>query len=281
MNGQIDIGELSPWKYFMGAGLALGLVIGLSVPESSSRSEWLVLIQWIIQSLVTVGLLLVMQQLVQRVWRSGRNRPLLQLVLSGLLSALILSPPLLWLDITNGENAMPENTLELVLALLDELGGMGPPVILAWLAMNAPFLIGFKFVAAESQSNGQSNSAPFMALVEPGRQGRLISLQAELHYLKVTTDQGSSLILYNLKDAVSELPADLGIQCHRSYWAALAAIDQFTKKGRQGQLMMDDGGKIPVSRSCLSMVERVLAARPDKKAGLDYDDVNAVETERN
>ncbi len=261
MNGQIDIGELSPWKYFTGVGLALGLVIGLSTPELSNRPEWLVVMQWIVQSLVTVGLLLLMQQFVQRVWRGGRNRPILQLILSGLLSVLLLAPPLLWLDIANGDNLRPENPLELGLAVLDEIGGFGPPVILAWLAMNAPFLIGFKFVAAAPQSNEPPISAPFMNLVEPHRQGVLISLQAELHYLKVTTDAGNSLILYNLKDAISELPADLGLQCHRSYWAAFAAIDHFKKQGRQGKLVMQDGSAVPVSRSCLRDVEQALAAR--------------------
>lgn len=266
MNGPLDIGDVSPWRYFGGAGLAIGLVLGLSMPDSPDQPGWLVTGLWVIQSLVTIGLLLLMQQFVQRIRLPGRQHPVWQLTVSGLLTSLLLAPPLLYVDIVTGQNPAPATTGELLWSLLDELTGMGPPVILAWLAMNAPFILGLRLTVPDRPPVTATAPAPFMQLLSADRRGELISLQAELHYLKVNTDQGSSLILYNLKDAIDELPADMGIQCHRSHWVALNAVERFRKTGRQGQLLMTDGGQVPVSRSCVSLVEASLAARIESAA---------------
>jgi DNA-binding LytR/AlgR family response regulator len=74
-------------------------------------------------------------------------------------------------------------------------------------------------------------------------------MKSELHYLSVATIKGQSLILYALRDAILELPPDLGVQTHRSYWANLAHVKEFKPDGRLATLTMSDGATVPVSRS--------------------------------
>jgi len=75
------------------------------------------------------------------------------------------------------------------------------------------------------------------------------------------TDKGSALILYNLRDAIKQLPSTMGISVHRSYWVAKDAIDQLVKNGRQGELKLYDGQCIPVSRNRFNEVNETLSQK--------------------
>ena len=88
-----------------------------------------------------------------------------------------------------------------------------------------------------------------MGLLPAERRGEVIHMKSELHYLSVATIRGQSLILYALRDAILELPPELGIQTHRSYWANLAHLKAFKPDGRLATLTMSDGATVPVSRS--------------------------------
>lgn len=46
----------------------------------------------------------------------------------------------------------------------------------------------------------------------------------EDRYLRIHTDGGSDLILMRLRDAVGELAGADGLQVHRSFWVARAAV---------------------------------------------------------
>jgi len=50
--------------------------------------------------------------------------------------------------------------------------------------------------------------------------GDLLCLRTEDHYLRIHTSAGQDLILFRLKDALSELAGADGMQVHRSYWVA-------------------------------------------------------------
>lgn len=103
--------------------------------------------------------------------------------------------------------------------------------------------------------------AGFQRQLPADRRGHILYLKAELHYLLVVTTQGRALILSSLKDAVASIPANSGFQPHRSYWVSLTAVKKLTRQGRQGQLMLHDGSKIPVSRQQLANVTELLQQR--------------------
>lgn len=96
---------------------------------------------------------------------------------------------------------------------------------------------------------------PFLDRV-PARLGReLLALEMEDHYVRVHTVLGSDLILMRLRDAVAELAGLEGLQVHRSYWVAAAAVAGAERKpdGRI-TLLLGNGMRIPVSRSYAAAV---------------------------
>lgn len=197
-----------------------------------------------------------------------RLNPWLQLLLSGLLGVVVFSPVALWLDYLFGqETFLSEKWLS---QLLDEMAGMGPPVIISWLAMNAPWILGYRInqhdgihaiesIEATEQPVDDVYTEPEFFKMLPAVIGNdVIFLKAELHYIEVNTVAGQALILYNLRDAIDELSYVSGIHCHRSYWVNLEHIKNFKKQGRQGQLMLSQGHKIPVSRTRISAVKNAV-----------------------
>lgn len=85
--------------------------------------------------------------------------------------------------------------------------------------------------------------------------GDLLALEMEDHYLRIHTDGGSDLILLRLRDAVAELAGAGGLQVHRSFWVAAAAVTA-ARRGADGRmiLILRNGMEIPVSRSRLATV---------------------------
>jgi hypothetical protein len=81
--------------------------------------------------------------------------------------------------------------------------------------------------------------------------GPLLVLKAEQHYLRVIGRYGEGLVLYRFSDAVREAQEHIdGLQVHRSFWVARAAVSH-TERGDRGLgLRLRDGTLIPVSRSC-------------------------------
>lgn len=87
----------------------------------------------------------------------------------------------------------------------------------------------------------------------------LISLSTQDHYVEVTTQKGTALILIRFQDALAELGAYGGVQIHRSHWVALDALRRL--KRLDGKLVVElaDGRSLPVSRTYAQSVRSVLA----------------------
>jgi len=80
------------------------------------------------------------------------------------------------------------------------------------------------------------------------RGARLIAVEAEDHYLRVHTDQGSDLILMRLSDALEELDGVEGAQTHRSWWVARDAVRGASRGDGRATLTLEGGISAPVSR---------------------------------
>jgi hypothetical protein len=159
--------------------------------------------------------------------------------------------------------------------ILNEIGGMFPPAILTWVAINAPRILNLNFSNISHNKSVQStrleetpndvkqfNSVSkneFLAKFSDEIGTNIIYLMSELHYIRVVTLKGQMLILHNLKDAISELPLDLiGIQTHRSFWVNIKYVDSTMVKKLQNFLMLSNGNSIPVSRRRLRLVKDFL-----------------------
>lgn len=86
----------------------------------------------------------------------------------------------------------------------------------------------------------------------------IISLQAQDHYIEVTTTKGKELILLRLKDAMAELDGIDGQQIHRSWWVCKKHIvDNKREKGRL-VIVLSNGNEVKVSRTFLVQTEHFL-----------------------
>lgn len=92
-----------------------------------------------------------------------------------------------------------------------------------------------------------------------GAGAEIVSLTMKDHYVEVTTEQGTEMILLRFSDAVEELDGLPGLQVHRSHWAATVAMRGLNKKGNRLWLDLSDGRSVPVSKTYADAVRRVLA----------------------
>ncbi|GJM10729.1 MAG: LytTr DNA-binding domain protein [Lysobacteraceae bacterium] len=81
------------------------------------------------------------------------------------------------------------------------------------------------------------------------RRGNLRALCADGHYIRAWTDLGSDLVLFRLKDAIRELQGLEGMQVHRGWWVARAAIQGSRRENGRLFLLLEGDIEVPVSRS--------------------------------
>lgn len=136
-----------------------------------------------------------------------------------------------------------------------ELPETGTTTIFVWAIM---VLIVAGTIAFKPKT-AQSPVAPSPDVLEPPKiltrlpvhlqQSELYALSAEDHYVRVHTKKGDDIILMRLSDAIAETGHVEGLQIHRSWWVAKAAIDDIKPKGRAAEITLRSGGIAPVSRS--------------------------------
>ena len=283
MNGQIDLGAITPSKYFFSIAVILGLLFAMITP-ADNHPKWVVYLQWQLQTVLPMTFMVVVHSLLCFWPRFNYLGSWTKLLISGFGGVCLFSPIALMIDIWIGSEPQYD---DLITATVSEWTQVAPPILLCWLAINAPWIFGYrlqkevspvKTIDQESKSqttivNSDTThteqdlaSSPiiscphFLSLVPTKHRGSIIYLKAELHYLQVVTEQGSSLILYNLRDAVNELDSEAGIQVHRSYWVKNTQVEGFNRKGRQGELQMKGGYVVPVSRAKLAQVAKQFSA---------------------
>jgi LytTr DNA-binding domain len=101
-------------------------------------------------------------------------------------------------------------------------------------------------------ANGAAPSGHFFDRL-PARLGRdLLCLKMEDHYVRAHTASGSDLVLMPMKDAIAELAGVEGMQVHRSWWVAKAAVVQAVNEGRNLSLRLSNGLDAPVSRASVA-----------------------------
>jgi len=113
-------------------------------------------------------------------------------------------------------------------------------------------------VLANNPSRGdQAAEAASPALLERlprDRRGRLLHLAVSDHYVDVTTEKGTTLVLIRLSDAIREAAPTPGLQVHRSHWVALDAVRRGIRQAGKPMLELETGVTVPVSRTYLDAV---------------------------
>ncbi|QDH33026.1 LytTR family DNA-binding domain-containing protein [Porphyrobacter sp. YT40] len=77
----------------------------------------------------------------------------------------------------------------------------------------------------------------------------IIALEMEDHYVRIHTALGSALVLMRLRDAMAQVGDLEGMQVHRSWWVARAAVEDVLRDGRNVRLRLARGIEAPVARA--------------------------------
>ena len=81
------------------------------------------------------------------------------------------------------------------------------------------------------------------------RSARLLAVEAHDHYVRVHSDAGTELLTARFADVVAELSGAHGFRVHRSWWVSAAAIKSARWERARGELVLDGGKRVPISRS--------------------------------
>lgn len=81
------------------------------------------------------------------------------------------------------------------------------------------------------------------------QRGRLLHIAVSDHYVDVTTDRGTTLVLMRFSDAIREAAPEPGLQVHRSHWVALSAVRRSLRHEGKLSLELENGRLVPVSRT--------------------------------
>lgn len=111
--------------------------------------------------------------------------------------------------------------------------------------------------SVETRSNQSTPLQPpaFMNKLNPTLQGDIIAIEAQEHYIKVYTPNGSGLVLYRFRDALADLADWPGFRVHRSFWVSKSAVEKVDGRGRGYTLTLENELKVPVSQSYRGVIE--------------------------
>lgn len=90
---------------------------------------------------------------------------------------------------------------------------------------------------------------PLFDTLPPELGSAIIALEMEDHYVRVHTALGSALVLMRLRDAMALVGDIEGMQVHRSWWVARAAVEDVRREGRNIRLQLARGIEAPVARA--------------------------------
>ncbi|MEM7295480.1 MAG: LytTR family DNA-binding domain-containing protein [Pseudomonadota bacterium] len=249
----------TPYLILHAIGLTIGLTaLGASAAEGLGIVEALVF--WAAHVAPALVLLALCQCLVSRSKRVSALPASLQIILAATIAALLFAPIALAIDARLAAEAARDQADDaLWRRLTSELTHFFIPLLLIWLLINMPSLMQAARTtsppaAPQPRSGTDKDTTGSNALAEfwgrvPARLGQtLVALSAELHYLRVHTTEGETLILFPFGRAVDLLQAEHGMQIHRSHWVALDQIDEVISRDSRMSCRMIGGLTLPVSR---------------------------------
>ena len=105
-----------------------------------------------------------------------------------------------------------------------------------------------KFYGPNIQNETSGAPNVFRNRLQKHPQASVWAVSADDHYIQVTTDQGTEILLLRFSDALTELEAIEGIQTHRSHWVSRVGAQKVENLKSGPQVILQNGESIPISR---------------------------------
>ena len=273
--------------YLFASGAALAIGITLLNPSASQDLTFIErLVFWFAHIALAIVILETVQILIGRFRVAAKLPPLLLVLAGGVTGALIFATlSLLVLERLLQLHASNLGGDAATLAeFFSEFRSSGGQVILFWVLLNAPRLLMLspQQIARPEQPEQDRSGPPGPAgadtekvnpdLVEllariPVTLGRdIVALSAELHYLRVYTTKGNTLILMSFSRAVSAVGIIPGMAVHRSHWVALKHVDSLEGQGPGVMCKLVTGLTVPVSRKNRAALRAAMTDRSIRRA---------------
>ncbi len=247
--------------------LFVGIILGANQTRAGAYLPWLLSIgYWVTLSLVTWWLLALgtmAARLMLRPWSppawfcwltgavlgSLAARPLIYAIASALRP--FMEAPML--------REMPPTTL--TLEFLWYYLTNWSVIIFMWLSacwLEAKWRSDEALHTAPTPEAGLSNQAvtiwetqSFLSRIPPNLGREILALHSEDHYVRVYTQEGDTLLLAAISDAVQavESSGQLGQRVHRSWWIANAAVSGSKIRDRRTIIFLKNGIEVPVSQT--------------------------------
>ncbi len=110
--------------------------------------------------------------------------------------------------------------------------------------------------AQQMETAQPSQQAKLHNRLPPGFPDEIFALHIEDHYVRVHAAQRSEMLLMRFSDAIDEMDMIEGMQVHRSWWVAKAAVTGVKRQGRNVKLVLSNNMEIPVSRSHIARLKQ-------------------------
>lgn len=137
MNGQFPLGQINPFKYFIGLACFFAVLFTF-MDEHNGRAVWAIFGQWLLQTNGVMALFIGSQFLLSRM--SLSLKPWENLLVSGCIATIIFTPFSLLIDVY-----IEKDTVFDTASLVNEWLMMAPPAITCWVIVNLPWLMGINF----------------------------------------------------------------------------------------------------------------------------------------
>lgn len=144
------------------------------------------------------------------------------------------------------QNKLSEFLLESLLEMLD--------IILILLLVSSVSYINSNFLLTHIMEYKRG----FLANIPKENIEDIFMIKANENYIEVYFKENTEMIQYRLKNAILEMPADLGLQVHRSYWVSKKFIVKLEKKNKKMIIYLKNGIQVPVGSSYQKYVENII-----------------------
>jgi hypothetical protein len=278
------INDISTKKYFFWFSVILIFLFTFLEPAGTSEASFFErLLIWTLQISILVPCLIAFHIALQQSTIFDRLNDWLKIIFSGVLGCVFFLPFALGIDYVMGLDdwSQIQTWTQAKDIFFEEIGGIFALVLVTWAGMNAPRILQLNFLniplsqpietippdvtIGEAKDATPPSESEFISKFSKLIGVDIIYMMSELHYVRVVTSKGETLVLHNLKDAIAELPSEYsGIQTHRSYWAASSHIISLKEKNGQTSLILSRDKIIPVSRRKLGEVKAFLTKQPER-----------------